>query len=110
MITVLYVLLYPIPQDGDLWRSERAPQITLCWGDLGVPAIRLRPISAPMAPYQRSMRPGGDLMITDRQSTFCKAAIEPDQITLYWRSDATRKRSVCAPMAMLETCGVQFPV
>ena len=30
---------------------------------------------------------------TDRQSTFCKAAIEPDQIMLCWRSNATRKRS-----------------
>ena len=42
-----------IPLDGDLWRSarsERAPRIALFWGDLGVPAIRLRPISAPMAP------------------------------------------------------------
>ena len=43
----------PIPLDGDLWRSarsERAPRIALIWVDLGVPAIRLRPISAPMAP------------------------------------------------------------
>ena len=42
----------PIPLDGDLWRSarsERAPWIALVWGDLGVPVIRLRPISAPMA-------------------------------------------------------------
>ena len=52
----------------------------------------------------------GDLMTTDRQSTFCKAAIKPNQITFCWRSDATRKRSVCAPMAMLEIYGVQFPV
>ena len=56
------------------------------------------------------MRPDGDLTTTDRQSTFYKAAIESDQITLSWRSDATRKRSDCAPMAMLETYGVQFPV
>ena len=28
------------------------------------------------------MRPDGDLMTTDRQSTSFKAAIEPDQITL----------------------------
>ena len=51
-----------------------------------------------------------NLLTTDRQSTVCKAAIEPDQITLCWRSDATRKRFVCAPMAMLEIYGVQFPV
>ena len=41
------------PLDGGLWRSarsERAPQIVLVWGDLGVPAMRLRPISTPMAP------------------------------------------------------------
>ena len=56
------------------------------------------------------MRPDGDQMTTYRQSTFCKAAIEPDQITLCWRSDATRKRFVCAPMAMLETYDVQFPL
>ena len=49
-------------------------------------------------------------MTINRQSTFCKAAIEPDQITLCWRSDATRKRCVCSPIAMLETYGVQFPV
>ena len=49
-------------------------------------------------------------MTTDRQSIFCKAAIEPDHITLRWRSDASRKRSVCASMSMLETYGVQFPV
>ena len=103
----------PIPLDGSPWRSarsERAPRIALVWGDMGVPAIRLRPISAPMAPLQRSMRPDRDLMATDRQPTFCKAAIEPDQITFCWRSEATRKRSVCAPIAMLETYGVQFPV
>ena len=103
----------PISLDSDLWRSvqsERAPRFALVWGDLGVPTIRLRPIIALMAPLQGSMRPDGDLITTDRQSTFCKAAIKPDQITLCWLSDATRKRSVCAPMAMLETYGVQFPV
>ena len=63
------------------------------WGDFGVPAIRLRPICTPMALLQRCMRPDGDLQTTDRQSTFCKAAIEPNQITLCWRSNATRKRS-----------------
>ena len=46
----------------------------------------------------------------DRQSAFCKAAIETDQITLCWRSDATRKRSVCTPMAMLAIYGDQFPI
>ena len=59
-----------------------------------------------MVPQQQSMRLYGDLTTTDRQSTFCKEAIKPDQITLCW----TRKRSVCALMAMLETYGVQFPV
>ena len=39
------------------------------------------------------MRSDVDLLTTDRQSSFCKAAFEPDQITLCWRSDATRKRS-----------------
>ena len=47
--------------------------------EFGVPAVGLRPISIPIAPYQRSMRPRGDLLTEDRQSTFCKAAIEPDQ-------------------------------
>ena len=56
------------------------------------------------------MRSDGDLLTTNRQSAFCEAAIEPNQIMLCWRSDATRKRSVCAPMAMLETFGAQFPI
>ena len=43
------------------------------------------------------MRPHGDLLSTDRQSTFCKAAIEPDQITLCWRSNATRWESLLIP-------------
>ena len=106
-------LFTPIPLDGDLWRSARshwASRIALVLGDFGVPTIRLRSIFAPIAPLQRYMRPDGDLLTTDRQSTFRKAVIEPDQITLCWRSDATRKRSVCAPMAMLELYGVQFPV
>ena len=54
------------------------------------------------------MRPDVDLLTTDRQSTFCKVAIKPDQIMICWRSDATRKCSVCAPMVMLEIYDVQF--
>ena len=66
--------------------------------EFGVPAIRLRHISVPITPKQRSMRPHGDLLTTtDRQSTFCKAAIEPDQITFCWRSNATRWESLLIP-------------
>ena len=56
------------------------------------------------------MRSDGGLLSIDRQWAFCKAAIKPNQIMFCWRSDATRKCSVCALMAMLEIYGAQLPV
>ena len=105
-------ILYPhSTRRRSIWWSARSSWITLVLGGLGVPAIRLRQIRAQITPWQRFVRPGGDLLTADHQSTtFCKAATEPDQITLCWRSDATRKRYVGALMAMLEIYGVQFPV
>ena len=108
-----FMLLYPHStrlRSMAIWAIWQSATNRIGLGWFGGPAIRLRPINVSMVPWQRSMRPDGDLMTTDRQSTFCKAAIEPDQITLYWRSDVTRKWSACAPLVMLDTYGVQFPV